>query len=449
MAESADNDYPPPVYPLLTFDTDLDSPDLQMEEIDIEKTEYKVKREKAIREAFTIDESDCQATWRSWGYGLYIEYFYQMAVQKFIMLLNYAFYGQYLNLSGPQFRAAATVPMSAWSLKIFMGTLSDMVPIAGQRRKPYILIGMAMAFVFFGIASIQKKPEPYYEVQGCVMNKTVINNIDAPDDAFFYIMVFTGAVFFLAFADVASDALKIEYSQKEPKKTRGTITTVTFMCNTCGGILGALIVGIGLNGPAYGGNFCWDVPFRIITGSMAFICLLAIVNTFFLVREENKNVKRRNIRTEARNFFNAFQSRECLQVFVALFIWAVCNRVQSPAGIKVKKNWAHVTPLVSTITGIISGFFELLGVVILKTYFLNTSWRKILLVTRLVIILVDNVVEFITIFDIIRNPYFYFADDVIASIPEGMTHLVAGLLMIEICRPGLEAMFHSLLKYDS
>ena len=209
-------------------------------------------------------------------------------------------------------------------------------------------------------------------------------------------------------------------------------------------ICSIIFTGFLMNGVEYGGSFCFSISYQTLSAVMSSMCFVAVINGIFFVRDQKLGAVL-SVKQQFKAFWSAFQSREVLQVFIVLFFWAMSIRISSPAGVKVKKNWAKVTPLITTLSQFIATGLEIIGVWILKKFFLNASWRKIFLFSRILHLVTENVVEFITIFDIYRNPYFYFADDVISAIPEGMGHLVGGLMLIEICPKGLEALFHSLL----
>ena len=230
----------------------------------------------------------------------------------------------------------------------------------------------------------------------------------------------------------------------ETAKQRGTISIIIYMFLELSTLTSLLLVGLLMNGVEYGGTFCFSVSYRTVSAVMSIVCFTAVLNSVFMLHDK-KVIYVPKMKEIAHSFWDAFQSREVLQTFIVLFFWAVTIRISSPAGVKVKKNWAKVTPLITTISTFVTTGLELLGVYILKTFFLNSSWRGIFLFSRIVHLITEYSVEFLTIFNVVRNPYFYFADDVISAIPEGMGHLVGSLMLIEICPTGLEALFHSLL----
>ncbi|XP_075255530.1 folate-biopterin transporter-like isoform X2 [Convolutriloba macropyga] len=394
------------------------------------------------------DKPPEEVKWNTFGYGLYLHFLFQGFVLKTLFSIIYPFYANYLNLDGHQYRAASTLPLAAWSLKTIIGVVSDVWPISGQRRRPYMILGMGLSFIPLAIITFKPVPKPYYEpvyANGtCFLNKETVYNADAKQEGIQYVVINTLAFMLLSFADVAADGLKIEYSQKETAKRRGSINVIIYMFIEASTICSIIVTGFLMNGVEYGGTFCFSISYKTLSAVMSAMCFVAVINGMFLVHDQKLGAVT-SVKQQFRAFWAAFQSREVLQVFIVLFFWAMSIRISSPAGVKVKKNWAKVTPLITTFSQFIATGLEILGVWILKKFFLHASWRKIFLFSRIVHLITDNVVEFLTIYDIVRNPYFYFADDVISAIPEGMGHLVGGLMLIEICPKGLEALFHSLL----
>jgi MFS family permease len=107
-----------------------------------------------------------------------------------------------LNASSAQIGVMAAVTSLPWSFKIFYGLLSDSVPIAGYRRKPYFFIGWTI-FVFISISlGIVGAPG---------INLTIVCGF-----------LMTCA---LLLADVATDALSVERAKLESNHQKGSFQT--------------------------------------------------------------------------------------------------------------------------------------------------------------------------------------------------------------------------------
>ena len=109
--------------------------------------------------------------------------------------------------------------MSAWALKTIIGVVSDVRPIFNYRRKPYLILGMGLAFIPLAVITLKPVPEPYYEAihdeanGTCYVNRTSVNNPGAKEQGLQYVIINALAFLMLSFADVAADGLKVRRSQ--------------------------------------------------------------------------------------------------------------------------------------------------------------------------------------------------------------------------------------------
>ncbi|CAK4712016.1 unnamed protein product [Aphanomyces euteiches] len=68
---------------------------------------------------------------------------------------------QYFHLTGTQYTSAKALISLGWSLKVFVGMLSDVCPIMGYRRKSYMLLGWFCAATTLLVLGCMKHGEPY------------------------------------------------------------------------------------------------------------------------------------------------------------------------------------------------------------------------------------------------------------------------------------------------
>jgi len=118
-----------------------------------------------------------------------------------------------------------TVYMSAihipWSIKIVYGLLSDNVPIAGTRRKSYIvLMGLLQFCALFLIYC---------------MNET---------SAISVAVCLTCAALSEAFVNVVTDAIMCVQARKDPEHGSQELISYSWMATGVGGILGSILGGV-------------------------------------------------------------------------------------------------------------------------------------------------------------------------------------------------------------
>jgi hypothetical protein len=61
--------------------------------------------------------------------------------------LMYPVFNQLLDMESYQVNGAYSVMTCWWSLKVFLGALSDTTPLRGYRRKGYVLLGWSCAVI--------------------------------------------------------------------------------------------------------------------------------------------------------------------------------------------------------------------------------------------------------------------------------------------------------------
>ena len=79
------------------------------------------------------------------------------------------------------------------------------------------------------------------------------------------------------------DALSVDYTKRETSKRRGWTIVGTLSCTNVGAAALYLMVGFGLNSPAYRGSFC-DLPLTYQHVLMVYLatCVLGLLNSLLL-----------------------------------------------------------------------------------------------------------------------------------------------------------------------
>ncbi|EEY59084.1 uncharacterized protein PITG_11541 [Phytophthora infestans T30-4] len=149
----------------------------------------------------------------------------------------YPFLFNYLNMESTQVVSATVLLNLPWSFKLFYGIITDCVPIMGYRRRPFMIIGWTLCFIMLLVMACMKAEDPYYpEYAYASMNVTTLSpeiiasfNTDAPSTGSKFIVLMMLAAIGYVGADVAADAMMVEFAQREPEATRGyTQTRITW-----------------------------------------------------------------------------------------------------------------------------------------------------------------------------------------------------------------------------
>ncbi|KAH8074604.1 hypothetical protein JL721_2171 [Aureococcus anophagefferens] len=78
------------------------------------------------------------------------------------------------------------------------------------------------------------------------------------------------------------------------------------------------------------------------------------------------------------------------------------------------------------------------GLYLVKTRLLDQSWRHMLLVTTVFLNVVDMPFTFCTIFDVVRDQYFYLGETVLVEIPAAANFVVSTFVIVEMAEGGDE-----------
>lgn len=98
-------------------------------------------------------------------------------------------------------------------VSLFMGLISDIYPIAGYRRKSYMIVGTLMSFcMLMGLAILSASITPSEDAKN-TQSEYII----------YYMVLIMGATFGTMFSKIATDSRVIELSQREPLTTRGEL----------------------------------------------------------------------------------------------------------------------------------------------------------------------------------------------------------------------------------
>lgn len=85
------------------------------------------------------------------------------------------------------------------------------------------------------------------------------------------------------------------------------------------------------------------------------------------------------------------------------------------------------------------------GLHLVRLHFLNVSWRRMLAFTTVLLISVDSIFTFCTIFDVVRNQYFFLGETVLLELPMAANFVVSVFVIVEMADNGNEALVYGLL----
>ena len=200
----------------------------------------------------------------------------------------------------------------------------------------------------------------------------------------------------------------------------------------CGRFCATFLAAFGFNGRLFTGSFDqrqqlgFSQYVAVFLGPVALTC----VSCIFLIEE--KKSEKGSMRNFWRSSYHLMEGRAFAAVATYLFISSsICN-IKTNAGTWVSLQWAGVKMIQNQLAGLVGLIFVALGTWLMQKYFLNVSWRKIILGASLSTMALDSISQFLTIYDIVRDPYFYLGEPIVKEVPAAMLGLVTNLIANEV-----------------
>ncbi|MDX1945438.1 MAG: MFS transporter, partial [Pirellulaceae bacterium] len=203
----------------------------------------------------------------------------------------------------------------AWSIKPLFGLVSDLVPIFGQRRRPYLILSIALtAATFFAVAALWgKAPTGTGWLEGSFRYLADLNSDQPAIGRIGWLLLVAGIG--IATTDVVIDALGVETGQ--PLRITGQIQAVQW---------GALSVA-GLIAGSLGGLIAthhWQRPMFLGCGCLALMSLGVVL---VIVPEPRRESAQRpanplaNLRSAWRELLAGRKIAVLLAVAAFMFLW--------------------------------------------------------------------------------------------------------------------------------
>jgi hypothetical protein len=367
--------------------------------------------------------------------------------------LKSAVFTNYLGMESYQAMAASTLLLLPWSLKTIIGIVTDSFPILNYRRRYYIIGGWTLCFLILAITAIAMPIGDPYRVTGT----QEILNPDAPSSGSKYIIMLTIATFAYVVSDVATDGVVVELAQAEPLKERGNTQATVYMWRMMMYGVSRLTVAFTMNGYDYGGDFSWALSLNTFLGIYCIIAFIPAVGVTFFLKETKVSDITDDIETaetfnkeltfggRLREMWTITHRRCIWQVILFNFLNTFFIAMYAPSGIYVGYEWAKITPLTENIASFMTMMLFSFGMWYIKGYCLNLNWRYLIIIATVSMTVLDSISMFCTIFDVIRNKYFYLGPTVVEGIPSGIQFIVSGFVTVEVAEPGYEAATFGLL----
>ncbi|OQR92287.1 Folate-Biopterin Transporter (FBT) Family [Achlya hypogyna] len=388
--------------------------------------------------------------------ALFSQYFAIGILYGMLPAMQYPVFNNYLRMEGYQTSAYSVLVVLGWSFKVFFGMLSDCFPVFGYRRKPYMLIGWAVATACLCVMTFTPFGDPYCDARKITcpsVTPPVANltrdgtlqfyNFDAPNGGTKFIVLSVLVGFGYVMADCAADAMVVQYAQREPMAIRGRTQTAIYTVRYIGTMLAQLSVAFLLNGKVYGGSFDYAVTPNVMYAICLAPCVLIVLSTVFVLVEHKS--ERTPFGVWVQNFWGLLQTRVMWQVTAFKFINAVFAAFSATPSSPISKTWAGVEPLNDSLSGVLGSLITAGIMVVVGKWGLAWNWRWLIAVSTIAIIGIDAFVVFFTVWDVYRNQWFFNGVALSENVPSSMRFIVATYSAVEIADVGNEGATYGLL----
>ena len=380
--------------------------------------------------------------------GYLCQYFAVGLVSRAISSMAYGLYICYLNVPSYVNSSQQAIIDMAWSLKIVFALISDSCPLFGLRRKPYMAFGWVITSACLATTAWFMPLPPAYYCFGSdgQYNTSVVCNQEASKEGSSYAALMSLATCGYMFADVSADALTVQYARRESRKRRGSTQTLAYLVRELGAMCALLIVGFLMNGPEYNGSFSWGLSFNFICGVLAMVVAVQIPISLYLIDEPLVDPsKMPSCGTACSRVHTMLSSGATFEVVLYMFLGGALGGIGTTAGAEITRLWAGVQNLQSNLFRFASSLIFVAGLWLTRRYFLGASWRKMILITTIVMSVIDAPFTFLTIFGVVRNQYFFLGEAFLVSLPRATSFVVSIYVIVELAEEGGEGLAYGVL----
>ena len=346
-----------------------------------------------------------------------------------------------LNASEAQQTTISSLKSLPATFKLAFGFLSDNIPLAGYRRKSYMLVGWAIAslsmLVLLTFSDLSAEAITLNNEQmdgegtsGRYLQRDLQssqNIVGAPPSIPFlsFSLLMFGSGFW--FADVMGDSLVAEKAKLEPESSRGHLQSTCYACRFFGLMIAAPTSTVIYS--MYGPKFV-----VMLMAALPSLILPLIYNL-----KEKKNIEIASTKEQCKEIWNTVCSRAVWQPMGFVYLYNVLQ-VGNSAWKQFLKTVLNFTSNQLNSLLIIAYVLLWLGIMVYKKFFIKVSWRSVYVTTTLLnglfsalqILLIKGITFGLSPF------LFALGDDAFADFLGGIQFLPTTIMMVHLCPSGSE-----------
>ncbi|KAH9187720.1 hypothetical protein AeNC1_010300 [Aphanomyces euteiches] len=366
--------------------------------------------------------------------------------------LMYPLFASYFHMTGNQYNSAKTLLGIGLSIKSVFGILSDCVPILGYRRKSWMLFGWLLCAFFMTLLAIKSFGRPYYTDHtlagipraNLTEDEKETLTLEAPTRGGAVAILCGLATISYIMADVPADALIVEVAQREPEAIRGRLQSLAYMTRTLSSMVASALIGLGLNSKDFSGSFTWNMGIHTIIILLAAVSTTMVLLTAWCIHDE-RHPTILPFPTYIHQFWRLIQKRATWQIMLFTFLFNLLNSgVTSTAAPYVMLHWAKVENLNSQLMTIAGNLVFASALGVMAGWGTMWNWQFVVVVTTLAANTIDALVQFFTIYDVVRNQWWYIGVPLAENLPYAMQFIVTAFVIVEIAEAGNEGVTYGL-----
>ncbi|OQR82345.1 transmembrane protein [Achlya hypogyna] len=365
--------------------------------------------------------------------------------------LAYPVFNVYLQMQGYQVASYSALLSLPWSLKIFMGIISDCFPINGFQRRSYMMIGWLLCAVSCAIMAVSSFPEPYYgreDLNGLPLvnisaaDQAAHMNLKAPKSGGLFILLSTLATVGSVMVAVAADAMVVQYAQREPLAQRGRIQTTCYVVRDSLRQIPSLLVGFCMNSYEYGGSFSWSISPTVIYAMLVAPSVVGFATAAWWMVEEK--VERVSLRHYIRSFWTLVKLRVMWQLCAYSFLSNVFSSFDETVSSPMTSDWIQAESLNLQLFSFVGGLLGPVTMWALGKWALHWDWRSSIVWSTVVWVAMRAVVQLSCVWDVNRNQYAFLTGTMIMDQPMNVPFLFSAYASVEVADVGNEGLIYAL-----
>ena len=143
-----------------------------------------------------------------------------------------------------------------------------------------------------------------------------------------------------------------------------------------------------------------------------------------------------------RAFWKQVQRRATWQILLYSMVSNITFGVENAAKLSANFVWLNLRTSQFQIMVLFEKLLFFFGLIFIRRYALNTSWRVMILCGSLMI-LFFNSLYYLIVFDVWRNPWFYIFTDVTSTFMWTVNFVASVASMVEVAEPGYESITYA------